>query len=330
LRRIGILSGSGTARKRTIPALAGSEICQVTVVLGRDPDHVRQGIGSTAGIRLASTEREFADLRSYYDIIYISSPPFLHLSYIELAAQLGMPVICEKPLVAQREQLAPVLKLITESGIPFMLAHQIRHQLAFTALRDLVRDGRFDTPVMATLQWCFMMNHAATNARWKLDPLLGGSNAMFDCGVHAVDIAVGLFGSPVRVMATGHHVRTDTVLDSVCSIMDYPDFPVAITASQSASTAANDLSITFPDRVVRAAGLLGEKAISTIEVATASGTERWTFDTPDLYRAEVENFCESLDGSPMPGTTVAEAALAARVLFAVEDALLTGSPVELR
>ncbi len=153
---------------------------------------------------------------------------------------------------------------------------------------------------------------------------------MFDCGVHAVDVAVGLFGSPARVMATGHHVRTDAVLDSVSSIMDYTEFPVAIAASQSASTAANDLTITFPDCVVRAAGLLGEKAISTIEVATASGTERWTFDTPDLYRAEVENFCESLDGSPMPGTTVAEAALAARVLFAVEDALLTGSPVELR
>lgn len=322
--RIGILSGTGTARKRTIPALLGSETCRVTVVHGRNSDHLRQSVGSAVGIQLVSSEQEFVRLRSYYDVVYIASPPFLHLSHIELATQLGMPVICEKPLVVHRQQLSSVLKLITDSGIPFMLAHQIRHQPGMTDLARIVRQGEFGVPLAASLQWCFMMNHAAPSAQWKLDPLLGGSNAMFDCGVHAIDVAISLFGTPARVAAAGYHMRSTDVQDSVVAILDYSDFPVTITASQSASTAGNDLSITFPECVLRATGLFSEKALGEINIATASGTRKLNYHPVDLYRAEVENFCKSLGGEMAVGTTTADAAVSSRILFAVEDAVQTG------
>jgi predicted dehydrogenase len=327
--RIGILSGTGTARKRTIPALLDSQICQVTVVHGRNPDQLNRSVSSVAGIRQAVNEEEFVGLQRYYDVVYIASPPFLHLSHVELAIQLGMPVICEKPLVARRQHLEPMLKLITESGIPFMLAHQIRHQPAMTDIAAIVRNGRFGTPVVANLQWCFMMNHAASNARWKLDPLLGGSNAMFDCGVHAVDVAVRLFGSPVRVAAAGHHVRSTEVLDSVVAMLDYSSFPVVITASQSASTAGNDLRVTFSQGVLHANGLLGERAIESVEIAGDFGTEKLTYGPVDPYRVEVEDFCESLSNGVIPGATAADAAVSSRILFAVEDAIQTGSLTEL-
>jgi predicted dehydrogenase len=327
--RIGILSGTGTARKRTIPALIDSEICRVTVVHGRSPDQLGRIVGSTADIRLASSEQEFAGLRCHYDVVYIASPPFLHLAHIELAIQLGVPIICEKPLVAHREQLGPVLKLITESNTPFMLAHQIRHQAALNDIAEIIRSGRFGAPIAANLQWCFMMDLAAPNARWKLDPLLGGSNAMFDCGVHAIDLAVCLFGAPVRVAAAGHHVRSANVVDSVVAMLDYANFPVTITASQSGSTAGNDMSITFAGSVLRANGLLSEKAVGAIQIASVSETKKLVYEPVNLYRVEVENFCKSLSSEVVPGTTAADAAVTSRILFAVEDALQTGNLAEL-
>jgi predicted dehydrogenase len=323
--RIGILSGTGTARKRTIPALLGSKICQVTVVHGRDPDQLRRSIGSATDIHLASSEQEFAGLRRYYDVVYIASPPFLHLSHLELAAQLGMPVICEKPLVAHRQELEPALRLITESGVPFMLAHQIRHQPAIADIAEIVRGGDFGAPVAASLQWCFMMDHAAPSAQWKLDPLLGGSSAMFDCGVHAIDVALCLFGAPARVAAAGYRLRSVGVLDLVVALLDYSGFPVTITASQSGSTAGNDLLITFPRCVLRANGLLGERSVSVIEIAGEDGTKMLNYGPVDLYRAEVENFCKSLGGGATPGATIADATVSSRILFAVEDAIQTGA-----
>jgi predicted dehydrogenase len=327
--RIGILSGTGTARKRTIPALLNSSVCQVTVVHGRNHDQLRSTVGADTGIRLATSEQEFAELRQYYDVIFIASPPFLHPSHIELAIQLGMPVICEKPLVAQRDGFEPILTKITESGIPFMLAHQVRHQPAITDIAEIVKGGRFGVPVTASLQWCFMMNHAAPSARWKLDPRLGGSNAMFDCGVHAIDMAVHLFGRPVRVAATGHHLRSAGTWDSVVAVLQYSKFSVTVVASQSASPAGNDLEITFPQCVLQANGILSEKAVESVEVTGSFGIEKFTYMPTDLYRAEVEDFCRSLGGGTISGTTVADAAVSLRILFAMEDAIQTGKSTDI-
>jgi predicted dehydrogenase len=327
--RIGILSGTGTARKRTIPALLNSSVCKVTVVHGRNPGQLNQTIGPVTDIRPAASEREFAELQRYYDVIYIASPPFLHLSHIALALQLGMPVICEKPLVAHRDLVGPILKLITESGVPFMLAHQIRHQQAITDIAEIIKSSRLGIPVAVNLQWCFMMNHEAPSAQWKLDPRLGGSNAMFDCGVHAIDIAVYLFGRPVHVAAAGHHLRSSDTLDSVVAVLRYEKFSVTITASQSGSPAANDLKITFPQCVLQANEILGEKASESIEIVGNFGSEKLTYEPTNLYRAEVEDFCQSLGSRVIPGATVADAAACSDILFAIEDAIETGNSTKI-
>jgi predicted dehydrogenase len=330
LWRIGILSGTGTARKRTIPALQGSETCRVSVVHGRNGDRLKQVIDLDATIRLTSSEREFAELRDEYDVVYIASPPFLHRSHLMLATELGKPVICEKPLVARREDLAAVLELIETNAMQFMVAHHLRHQPAVTDMIKLLESRRLGAPVAANLQWCFTMDHQAPNAGWKLDPTLGGSNAMFDCGVHAIDLAVLFFGAPDRVGAVAHQVRSMDVLDSVTAVLDYGAFSVTVLASQSASSHGNDLRVTFERSMLRAEGLLREQSLRGIDIVRESGVERLTYEPVNLYRAEVEDFCRSLDiGSIAIGTSTADAALTLRILFAIEDALHAGRMIDL-
>jgi predicted dehydrogenase len=325
--RIGILSGTGTARKRTVPALLGSDICRVTFVHGRSDVQLRRIAAVDPEIHLVSSEHEFAELRDCYDIIYVGSPPFLRLSQIRLAVQLGMPVICEKPLVMRREDLGPVMVLLEDSDIPFMVAHHVRHQPAVRDIMGVLESSRLGSPVAASLQWCFLMDHGASSARWKLDPIRGGSNAMFDSGVHALDLAVQLFGPPERVSAVGHNIRSPDTLDSVVALLDYTNFCATITASQSGSPEGNDLLITFPSSVLRASNLLGESSAREVEIS-GLGAERLTYEPINLYQAEVENFCRSLDDHNSAGTPLTDAAIASRILFAIEDAIRVGSLVD--
>lgn len=302
----------------------------MSVVHGRNGDRLKHVADLDATIRLTSSEREFAELRGAYDVIYIASPPFLHRSHLTLAKELGKPVICEKPLVACREDLAAVLELIDTHAMPFMVAHHVRHQRAVTDIVELLQSGRLGVPVAADLQWCFTMDHQATNARWKLDPALGGSNAMFDCGVHAIDLAVLFFGAPNRVGAVAHRVRSKDVLDSVRAVLDYAGFSVTVLASQSASRQGNDLRITFERAALRAAGLLGEQGLNAIDIVGDSGAERLNYERVNLYRAEVEDFCRSLeDGLTAIGTSAADAALTSRILFGIEDSLHSGLMTDL-
>lgn len=327
--RIGVLSGTGTALKRTIPALITSQLCRVTVVHGRDRDRLKAVAALDPAIQLTDSEDGFVSLKPLYDAVFIGSPPFLHLRHLELAIELGVPIICEKPLIARREDYSRVRELLGVRLVPFVLAHQVRHQQAVVDLARLVRGGTLGSPVAADLRWCFPMNHDAPNARWKLDPALGGSNAMFDSGVHAVDLALALFGLPERVAAAAHRIRGARIHDAVSALLDYERFTVAVSASQSASAAGNDVRIVFENCVVTAGGLLNERAARVIEIA-GQETRRIEYEDGDLYRREVEDFCRTLSSSvPGPGTSAQEALDAARILFAIEDAAATGRFVDL-
>lgn len=319
--RIGILGGTGTALKRTIPALIDSEICRAAVVHGRSNLRLAEVLALDPAIRVTASEEEFVSLRDQYDIVYVASPPFLHLTHVRLATRLGLPLICEKPLVSDHTELRAIVKLIEDSGVPFMLAHHTRHQCAVSDVAKIVACKRFGSPVAAHLQWCFVMDHEARNATWKLRPTLGGSNALFDSGVHAIDLAVLLFGSPESVSAFGHHVRSADAFDSVVAVLQYPELAVTIVASQSASSHANDLTITFPSAVLRVGALFGEKSARTLDIASASGTTQLTYEPVNLYRAEVENFCHSLGGAGTSGTTLREAAVTTDILAAAEKAI---------
>jgi predicted dehydrogenase len=299
-------------------------------VQGRDGNRLKRVAELDPGIRLVIDEHEFAYSHGQYDVILVGSPPFLHLRHIELAASLGMPVICEKPLIVHRKELPRLLELIGQGRVTLTVAHHVRHQPAVTDIVNLLRSNRLGSPVSAGLRWCFMMNHQAPSAQWKLDPALGGSSAMFDCGVHAIDLAVLFFGQPDRVGAVAHRVRSAHVYDSVASILDYPGFAVSIIASQSAVANGNDLQITFSSSVLRAENLLSEKAVRAVEILGGAAAGTAVYEPIDLYRLEVENFCHSLEGSASIGTSAADALMTTRILFAMEDALRIGQFVDLQ
>jgi predicted dehydrogenase len=299
------------------------------VVHGRDGQRLGKVADLDPTIRLATTEIEFAELRPYYDVIFIGSPPFLHLRHLQFAAELGSPVICEKPLIAQRDELPALLKLIDRARLPMAVAHHVRHQPAVRDVVELLRTNRFGRPLAVDLQWCFMMNHQAPNAYWKLDPRLGGSSAMFDCGIHAIDLSVIFFGPPQRVSGTAFHVRSSDTGDCVATLLDYGEFPVQITASQSGDPNGNDLRMTFGNSFLQIEKLFSEKSARKLEIIGGAETRTIRYEPIDLYRLEVEDFCRSLEGSAGVATVPEDELMSTKVLFAIEDAVQSGKVTEL-
>ncbi|GGS45018.1 Gfo/Idh/MocA family protein [Actinokineospora fastidiosa] len=328
--RIGVLSGTGTALKRTIPALRESELCRVSVVHGRNPDRLRAAAQHAPHAKLVTDEREFEELAAHYDVVFIGSPPFLHPRHIALAVRLGKPILCEKPLVSRPDDLAAVVDTLSGHDIPFMLAHQLRHQEAVRHISSLVTGGELGVPVAATLQWCFRMNHDAPNARWKADPARGGASALTDCGVHCLDLAAALFGHPESVAASAHSVKSASTMDTVVVLLSCGGLPVMVVASQQGHPGANDLTITFSDGLVQAKGMLGEAALPAVTWTQGSATTTRSFDPVNLYRAEVEDFCRSLSNGHSVGTTLADAVAVCATVFAAEESARRGETVTIK
>jgi predicted dehydrogenase len=327
--RIGMLAGTGTGRKRILPALRDSRLCRVTVVHGRDPERLSEIRRGDKAIRLVTDAAEFAELSDLFDMVYVGSPPFLRPRHIALAAKLGKPVLCEKPLATTPDQLADVLAAVTAADVPFAVAHHVRHQPAVADIKQIIDGGSLGAIRDAHLQWDFMMDLKGHNAAWKLQPSLAGSSSMYDSGVHALDLAVLLFGTPRAVCAIGQRRRTSEFMDSVAATLDYDTHTVTVTTSQAADSQANDLVVTGTEGVLRAPSLLSEKSLETLLIHRGQHHERRDYPATNLYRAMVEDFCRSIDGVPMVGTTIPHAVATSHILFAIEEAITTGRTVRM-
>ena len=95
--RVGIVSATGTGRKRTLPAMLASETCKVTAVHGRDEAKVRK-LGKDFSLKHVYTDLGSMIADGEFDIAVVCSPPFLHLSQLEMLLEAGVPTLCEKPL----------------------------------------------------------------------------------------------------------------------------------------------------------------------------------------------------------------------------------------
>lgn len=327
--RIGMLAGTGTGRKRILPGLRDSRLCRVTVVQGRDPERLSEIRRDDKTIRLVTDTAEFAGLSDLFDLVYVGSPPFLRPPHIALAAKLGKPILCEKPLATTPDQLADVLAAVAAADVPFAVAHHVRHQPAMADIKQMIDGGSLGAIRDVHLQWDFMMDLKGPNAAWKLKPSLAGSSSMYDSGVHALDLAVLLFGTPRAVCAIGQRRRTSELMDSVAATLDYDTHTVTVTTSQAADSQANDLVVTGTEGVLRAPSLLSEKSLETLLIHRGQHHERREYRATNLYRAMVEDFCRSIEGAPMVGTTIPHAVATSHILFAIEQAISTGRTVQM-
>ncbi|MFG1675419.1 Gfo/Idh/MocA family protein [Micromonospora sp. NPDC049282] len=325
-----MLAGTGTGRKRLLPALRESTMCRVTVVQGRDPGRLREVARQDASIRLVTDPVEFIRSRDLFDVVYLASPPFLRGEHLALAAAAGKPVLCEKPLAISEAHLTEVCRVVAEAGMPFGVAHHLRHQPAVTDLAELLRDGSLGALQDSHLRWNFVMDLAAPNASWKVRPHLAGSSSMWDSGVHALDLVVLLFGVPRAVCAVGQRRRTPELVDAVTAILDFGTHTVTVTTSQAGVGGGNDLVVTGSTAVVRAPGMLGERSLRTLLVEGGPRGGRRDYPATDLYRAMVEDFCRWLQGAPAVGTTMSEAVTTSRLLLAIEESVARGRTIELR
>jgi len=79
----------------------------------------------------------FNDERGDFDFIVVASPPATHLSYIEQALAMDMPVLCEKPL-CDWEQLNKARRLPGDA--PIMMAFNYRFHPTWVAVKSALQE----------------------------------------------------------------------------------------------------------------------------------------------------------------------------------------------
>lgn len=314
--RVAIFSATGTARKRTIPAIKELGLCDILAIHGRNESKL-VAIAEENSIPYYFLDESTLIKEVTPDFVYIGSPPNLHMDQIQLCLNNNIPVLCEKPLAITSVEVRKIRSLYKGKDIPIRIAHHLRHQPSIKVLKSIISQGKLGELRRASMQWGFWLNDLAPNASWKLDPKTGGPDAFYDAGIHVVDLLIHLLPKPTAITALSYKSRFSSTIDNVSALILCGNAIIELNASQSIRFPQNELSLDFENGSVFITHAFGEKAFTQMEISSAAGTITETYPSVNLYGEEIRDFIGLIKGQLSCGTTLEEAQQTLDILEAI-------------
>tara|TARA_Y100001954_G_C15773725_1_gene585809 strand:- start:782 stop:1786 length:1005 start_codon:yes stop_codon:yes gene_type:complete len=146
------------------------------------------------------------------DGVIVSTPLKTHYSIVKDLLEVGINVLCEKPLCYTSEELTSLQQAQKESGAIFMIGHTFLFNSAVEYIKTKSSSGD-----LGDIRYVYFN-------RTGLGPLRQDTNAMWDLAPHDVSIVLDLLGqAPKSVTAFGEIYLQENLHDVVFIIMEFPN-----------------------------------------------------------------------------------------------------------
>lgn len=133
------------------------------------------------------------------DGVYIVTPHTSHYEYAKQALEMGIPVLCEKPVSTDANKIAELIRISQEKGVYFTEGMWTW----FSPVANKVKEW-FDAGEYGDLQKFHMTYHmkSINYAPRVSDPNLGGG-ALLDITIYPITYAIRLLGRPEKIQCNG-------------------------------------------------------------------------------------------------------------------------------
>jgi predicted dehydrogenase len=211
----GVIGAGGIALRRTIPGMLKAKNCRVVAVMDTvEPEHIAASLKIP---RAYHSEKELlADPE--VEAVYIASPVACHARQIELAAEAGKHVLCEKPLTLNLQQAKQAVAVCRKYRVFLQEGYMMKFHGAHVKIKQLIDEGRLGKIVYIRAQLsCW---YPKIKGAWRQDPQKGGGGALIDMASHLYDL-IEFFAGPIRriVAMTGNLVQDYRSEDSSTTLL---------------------------------------------------------------------------------------------------------------
>ena len=219
--KLGVI-GSGKIVKEFLPRFqqVGIEVCAL-LSTPRSLDTAKK-LGEEYGIETVTASFETFS-KSGIDTVYVGVPNYMHFSYCKDCMELGLHVICEKPLCSNDREVRALAELAEEKEVFLFEAITTLHHPNYHKIREwLPRLGKIKIVQSQYAQYSSRYDaFKAGEVLPAFDPEKSGG-AIMDIGLYCLYFIIGLFGKPESYT---YHPNMERGVDtSGIMIMDYPDF----------------------------------------------------------------------------------------------------------
>ncbi|MGN1081547.1 MAG: Gfo/Idh/MocA family protein [Acutalibacteraceae bacterium] len=128
------------------------------------------------------------------DIIDICLPTYLHAEYSLKAMNLGLNVLCEKPISLHPEDVRKIYEAAAKNKVNFMIAHCLRFWPEYIRLKQVCDCGEYGKLISGSV------SRLGNRPGWSWDNWMADEKRSglvpFDLHIHDLDFLVYCFGKP--------------------------------------------------------------------------------------------------------------------------------------
>lgn len=339
----GVIGSGGIARRRTIPeGIVRAENARLAAVYDTNSDSNLE-VARQFNARACGTLEELLD--SSIDAVYVASPAGCHYEHVVAAAGAGKHVLCEKPLALASDQTREMVEACRREGVTLGTAFMMRFQSQHQAALVLIREGRLGRPVFGRTQLsCW---YPPIEGAWRQDPVTGGGGSLMDMGGHCIDL-LEMFLGPLKqvhcaINNTVHDYRSE---DSAVATLTFENGALGVVDTFFCipdASSRNALELYGSRGCILADGTIGQsdagKMVAYLEQDSSeydSQQSRQNADGMEIkppprntYRAEIEEFSQSLIEGREPSINAELGIRSQKVLAACYESARTGRAVDI-
>jgi predicted dehydrogenase len=253
-----------------------------------------------------------------------------HRAVVEVLAEAGIAVLCEKPLATSIEDSVAIVAACRVAGVPLMTAFPMRFSPDLAAGASFIADGRIGDVISftGTNRGQIPTDYAA----WFADPDLAGGGAVMDHTVHIVDIIrwwtgaepIEVYAEVNRIMHPDEQVETGGILTV--------GFDNGIFSTIDCSWSRPDGYPTWGGLTIEALGSSGAFTIDAFADRLrmwSQGTESWVDWGADANQAMIDHFISAIRNEVPLAVTGEDGLRATEVALAAYRSVDSGQPVAL-
>jgi predicted dehydrogenase len=279
-----------------------------------------------------------------------------HARFVHLAAEHGVPVICQKPLAPDLETASGMVAACRAAGVPLAVHENWRWQRPLRELKAVLDSGAIGRPFRAHVQY------ASSFPVFANQPFLAELEQFIltDMGTHILDVVRFLFGEPARLTAQTFRVHPEIKGEDVATLL--LSIPrrgaTAAAAPGRAAGVRDDLACTvhlsyasrwererFPEVFILVEGDAGAVELAPdcwVRTTTAGGTQSrrvpppryaWADPAYDLVHASIvpchADCLRAARGGPPAETSGADNLKTLALVFAAYESARSGQTVAL-
>jgi len=207
----GIIGCGDVADRKAGVAFNDTPGSRLVAVMRRDEAAAKR-FAAKHGAQLATTDAASVIEHPEVDIVYVATPPALHLEYALQVAAAGKGCLVEKPAGRSLEELTRMRDVFHTASLPLYVSYYRRHLPRYLKVKEIVESGVLGEISTVT----YLMSKPAKAKVWTLDVAASGGGHFYDLSGHMLDLFEDWFGplhfagGAVRNVLPGH-VAEDVV-----------------------------------------------------------------------------------------------------------------------